>query len=405
MAEAAHHITDFLALENEITQTIDNLIDLLKLRKKELLMKLETIKERYCTQSLEFATSIVELQAYKEKLTRNSEKSNAIMKIQDSTLKTIKSEINHLNSSVELPSLYFAQSSDDIKLYIDNMEIVESSLDLTDTRPPLVSIGKEGKKEGRFNSPLRVVLDEPANRILIVDRHNARVQVFSMFGQFLESFGNKQLKHPMGICLGKDWLFLTDSHHHCVFKYSRTDYKYICHTGGLGQVEGLLDYPTCVEVCSHGDVYVGELNNWRVSRFSGDLKLRSTLCNRKCQPSQLRAMEDHFLVLSTTPLGIYMFSYGDILLQKLPIQIQQTSDVSGYNNCHSFFVSNEDLFFIPNLTLHCIDVWTRNGNFVKRIGKRGKSKGELYFPFDVCVTARGDIVVTSANPNACVQIL
>ena len=405
MAEAIKPIPDFLALENEIMQTIDSLIDLLKLRKKELLMKLKTIKDQYCTQSVEFANSIVELQAYQEKLRRNSEKSNAIMKIQDTTLKTIKNEIHQLNSSVESPSLYFVQPFHNIRQCIESMDIIGSSLDLTATRLPLASIGKEGKKEGRFNFPVRLVIDELANNILIVDRHNARVQVFSLLGQFLASFGTKQLKHPMGICLSRDCIFLTDSHHHCVFKYNRTDYKYISHTGGLGQVEGLLDYPTCVEVCSHGDVYVGELNNWRVSRFSEDLKLRSILCNRKCQPTQLRAMEDHFLVLSTTPLGIYMFSYGDILLQTLPIQIEQTSDISGYNLCQSFFVSNEGLFFIPNLARHCIDVWTRDGNLVKRIGKRGKSKGELYFPFDLCITRQGTFVVASGNPNAPLQIL
>ena len=284
------------------------------------------------------------------------------------------------------------------------MDIVESSVDLSVARPPLASIGKEGKKEGRFNFPVRLAIDELAKKILVVDRHNARVQVFSLLGQFLVSFGGKQLKHPMGICLDRDSVFLTDSHHHCVFKYNRADYKYNSHYGGLGKVEGQLDYPTCVEVCPRGDVYVGELNNWRVSRFSRELKLLSTLCNRKCQPSQLRAMEDHLLILSTMPLGIYMFSYGDILLETLSIQIQQTCDVSGYNLCQSFFVSRDGLFFIPNLARHCIDVWTKDGTLVKRVGRRGKGKGELHFPFDVCVTGQGTMLVASGNPNAPVQI-
>ncbi|KAI6657434.1 glutaminase kidney isoform, mitochondrial isoform 1 precursor [Oopsacas minuta] len=390
MAEAA--TITFVAIENEIIQTIDSLIDILRLRKKELLDNLEQIRNKYCTQSDEFATNISELKAYQEKLKRNSEKSNAIMKIQDHTLQNINSEIKQLNNFVALPSLHFAHSLGEIKQSIDSMEIVETCLDLTEGRPPYTSIGKEGKKEGRFNFPVRLTIDEVNNKILIVDRHNARVQVFSILGKFCDSFGSKQLKNPMGIGLGPDSILVTDSHHHCIFKYNRFAYNYVSHIGGLGHIEGMLDYPTCVETDKAGDVFVGELNNWRVSRFSSDLKFRSTLCNRKCQPSQLRLMDDHFLVMSTTPLGIFMFSYGNILLQQLPIQIHQTSDISGYNLCHSFFVSKEGLIFVPNLANHCIDVRTKNGSLVKRFGKRGKGKGEINFPFDLCVTEDGRII-------------
>ena len=402
MAEANNN-NQFLIIEKEIIQTIDSLIDLLLERKKQLLMELEQIKYRFSTQSLEFAANIQELKAYQDKLKRNSEKSNAIMKIQDHTIRNINSEIRQLNNFVALPSLYLGHDLDELKKSIENMCIVETSLDLTDGRPPYTNIGKEGKKQGRFNFPVRLVVDEDSNNILVVDRHNARVQIFSMLGDYCDMFGSKQLKNPIGIGLGKEAIYITDSYHNCVFKYDRFKHNYVGHVGGAGSDEGLLDYPTCVEADKRGDVFVGELNNWRVSRFSSDLKFRATLCNRKCQPSQLRLLEDHFLVMSTTPLGIYMFSYGNIFLQQLPISVSQTSDISGYNLCHSFFVSN-DLIFIPNLATHCIDIRTRSGSLVKRFGKRGKGKGELYFPFDLSVTGKGRIVIATGNPNSSVQI-
>ena len=402
MAEANNN-DQFLNIENEIIQTIDSLIELLVERKKYLLVKLEEIKYRFSTQSVEFAASIQELKAYQDRLKRNSEKSNTIMKIQDHTMQNINSEIRQLNDIVALPSLYLAHDLDEFKRSIENMCIVETSLDLTDGRPPYTNIGKEGKKQGMFNFPVRLVVDEDSNNIFIVDRHNARVQVFSMLGEYCDMFGSKQLKNPLGIGLGKDSVYVTDSYHNCVFKYDRFKHNYVSSVGGAGSAEGLLDYPTCVEADKHGDVFVGELNNWRVSRFSSDLKFRATLCNRKCQPSQLRLLEDHFLVMSTTPLGIYMFSYGSILLQQLPISVSQTSDISGYNLCHSFFVSN-DLIFVPNLASHCIDIRTRGGSLVRRFGKRGKGKGELNFPFDLSVTEKGRIVIVTGNPNSSVQI-
>ena len=402
MAEANNY-DEFLTIEKEIIQTIDSLIDLLLERKKDLLMKLEEIKYKFSTQSLEFAANIQELRAYQDKLKRNSEKSNAIMKIQDHTIRSINSEIKQLNNFVALPSLHLAHDLDELKRSIENMCIVETSLDLTQGRPPYTNIGKEGKKQGKFNFPVRLVVDEDNNNILIVERHNARVQVFSMLGEFCDIFGSKQLRNPLGIGLGQDSIFVTDSYHNCVFKYDRFNFTYVSNVGGTGSAEGLLDYPTCVEADKHGDVFVGELNNWRVSRFSSDLRFRATLCNRKCQPSQLRLLHDHFLVMSTTPLGLYMFSYGNILLQQLPISISQTSDVSGYNLCHSFFVSN-GLIFVPNLASHCIDIRTLSGSLVRRFGKRGKGKGELNFPFDLCVTGKGRIVIATGNPNSSVQI-
>ena len=404
MAEAENNHILFEDIELEIIQTIDMLIDSLKERKTKLLKDLEVIREKRCIQSLESAMSIAELRQFRDKIRRNSEKSNTIMKINDTTLQNISTEIKELNDFVAQAKLHFAHRVDEIKLCIENMEIVETNLDITGVKPPISCFGKEGRREGKFNFPVRLVVDEAADRVLVVDRHNSRVQVFSMMGQFLDTFGSKQLKHPMGIALGKRAVFVTDSNNHCVFKYDRRDYGFMKSAGGIGSVEGLLDYPTCVESHENGNLYVGELNNWRVSVFSSDLKPRSTLCKRKCQPTQLRLLPEFFLVLSTTPLGIFMFSYGDLLLQKLPVPIQQTSDVSGYNICHSFFISKDRLLFIPNIPGDCIDVRTMDGNLVERFGKRGKGRGEICVPFDVCVTDQGSIIIASGNPNFAVQI-
>jgi peptidylglycine monooxygenase len=70
------------------------------------------------------------------------------------------------------------------------------------------SWGKPGTEPGEFTTPHAIWVDE-RNRVLVADRENNRVQVFSADGGFLDQWGD--LYHPMDIWVDRrGMVFVTD---------------------------------------------------------------------------------------------------------------------------------------------------------------------------------------------------
>lgn len=178
------------------------------------------------------------------------------------------------------------------------------------------SFGSFGSKPGKFNCPWGVALAQD-NQIVVSDQWNDRIQVFNMEGKLISSVGSggKGPLHflgPMGIVvlpssdifvaesrnnriqvLAKNlsfshifvthlepplnpcalagdrqgMLYIADSNHHRVCKYSQTG-ELLATFGKKGSKPGQLKHPAGIAIDSKDHIYISEKGNHRVSVFT-----------------------------------------------------------------------------------------------------------------------------------------
>ncbi|MCE9562946.1 MAG: peptidyl-alpha-hydroxyglycine alpha-amidating lyase family protein [Planctomycetes bacterium] len=124
--------------------------------------------------------------------------------------------------------------------------------------------GKKGTGEGEFNLPHAIVLDAKG-RVYVGDRENNRVQVFDADGKFLEQW--KESGAPYGLFLAGDRLFVADGRAGWV-RVLGPDGKSLGRWGEKGTAAGQFQMPHMLCVDSHGDVYVAEVTNKRIQKFT-----------------------------------------------------------------------------------------------------------------------------------------
>ena len=129
----------------------------------------------------------------------------------------------------------------------------------------LTAWGKKGKGDGEFDLPHSVAVDRQG-RVLVADRENRRVQIFDADGKFLEKWTH--VGSPWGLQLMPDGtLYIVDGYNNRVVK---TDLKgkVLGAFGEQGRGPGQLNYSHHIAVDGDGNIYVSEIKNQRVSKFT-----------------------------------------------------------------------------------------------------------------------------------------
>ena len=126
--------------------------------------------------------------------------------------------------------------------------------------------GKKGTGDGEFNLVHDVAVDG-AGKVYVADRTNNRIQVFTADGKFLEKWTN--LGSPWGLAYvdNEQAIYMCDGVNNRVVKVDLKG-KVIGVLGGFGKVPGKFDFPHHMAVDSQGSIYVSEIKNWRVQKFS-----------------------------------------------------------------------------------------------------------------------------------------
>ena len=136
------------------------------------------------------------------------------------------------------------------------------------------SFGSRGSKDGQFNDPYGVDVDEEG-RIIVVDTFNHRIQVFDNDGSFLHSFGSKgssegQFNAPSSVGVDRDGnIVICDSWNHRI-QVMDIEGNFIRCFGTEGSGDSQFDSPEGVDVDGEGRIVVCDRKNGRVSVFEKD---------------------------------------------------------------------------------------------------------------------------------------
>ena len=390
------HLYDFVA--TEIADTFNRLIEQLTARRNALLTKLQTMKEDFVTKDSTRIAAIAELERVTRQMREESIKVNANLETQEKAIQVYLDQMKRHQTPTKLPHPFFSCPT---LLHLQTQiaefgEVREWELDYSLKKQPVLAVGKKGKANNELYQSRGLVLDEPNQLIYMADCFNSRIQVVSFAGKFLKRFGQGILKLPWSIAVTEDNVFVTDSRLHALLQFGKKDYKLVRRTGTYGGGEGQLHYPRGLCIDYNGDVYVADCANYRVSVFSKDLNFLKHLGTQQLEyPNDVKVTPNSVVVLDWSPNCIHFFSRGGDLLRSC---VTQGEDGMVYVP-QFFCLDTAGNILITDWNRHSIKILSPSGQLIHEIGKEGHGRGELYFPYGICLSEIGNISVVSYNSN------
>ena len=164
------------------------------------------------------------------------------------------------------------------------------------------SFGSYGSKDGQFNEPYGVDVDE-GGRIIVADTFNHRIQVFDNDGSFLRSFGSfgsseAQFNGPHSVVVDRDGnIVVSDSWNHRI-QVMDIEGNFIRCFGTKGSGDSQLNHPEGVDVDGEDRIVVCDSGNRRVSVFEKD-------------GTFLFSFGEHYM---RDPCGVVVDSFGTIIV-------------------------------------------------------------------------------------------
>ena len=143
---------------------------------------------------------------------------------------------------------------------LENLDLIEQIPGYLGKEHPILSKCWAGNWKDELHNPRRVAFNKIQNILYICDRSNHRIQVFNTNGKFLHSFGSNQLQGPHGICLSKDFVFVSDEANKCVTKFT--------HEGKLNNTfDGTVKFGRNLGIDCYGEfVYICDVSFQRIHR-------------------------------------------------------------------------------------------------------------------------------------------
>ena len=124
--------------------------------------------------------------------------------------------------------------------------------------------GRKGSAAGEFNLPHSIAFDSK-DLMYIADRENGRIQIFDAEGKFIKEWTHAG--DPWAIVITPDqFLYMADGKNERVLKMNLSG-EILGVLGEPGKGVGQFDFAHSLAVSPKGEIYIGEVLNWRVQKF------------------------------------------------------------------------------------------------------------------------------------------
>ena len=406
--------TDFLShvlrVRSEIRDRISRAHKMLQDRETDLLATLQELEEEYTGDVI--TKQIEQLNLSKDGLV-STLKGNANKEVLDKSTAPIEASILELERKLQNVKDTYKSVTLEWNLELEDTLSVTGDVLLNGVTQeqvrylkkiemPVVTFGQhrnsKSSSPGVFCYPHGVTVDPTTNYLYVCDSVNNRIQVFNESFKFIFMFSDK-MNVPTGICFKHNNLYVTQYHSHLLSVYS-TDGKYLQSVGGEGKNNLEFDRPRGLDVSTEMKrIFIADFGNGRIQCLNFDLTFHSIIGDI-FGAKDVKLTPEEIVVLSSDNLCVSIYSYSNQLIRKM---------IPLGGNCQlkstlSFVLDKCFNIFVTDYRSHCISVFSYRGELIHRFGKEGKQKGEFIKPGYITICPIGRIIVTSDNPNHCIQI-
>ena len=397
-------LAQFDIVTTEIHQTFECLIGQLIARRDALLQGVHELREDQRNRETTRVAAIKELGRVQQQMRDINIRTNSNLQLHKQAKQVYQQGMKELEPSATfLCPVFKCQRTDTIRQLISELgEIVTYEIpDYSLKKEPVLTAGKFGSDENELDTPRGIAFDESTELMYIADSWNSRIQIVSQKGEFVTQFGNGDLIRPWGIAVGKECIFVTDTESHALFQFSKEDFKFINRTGTEGNKEGELNYPHGLCIATNGDVLVADCYNHRISVYSIPFQFKSCIgIGQLNRPQDVKLSADRIVVLDWSPKCVHFLSREGHLSSCVSRGVTQDSLVT---NPYFFCFDSADNIIISDYERHVINIFTESGHNIHTLGREGYARGQLIYPYGICVIKFGIICVVSANPNFSLQ--
>ena len=375
-------------------------------RKADLLAELQRLVDEYTGDRI--TQQIKQLSVSKDAL-RETLKGNENKLILDQSLAPIDARIKELETRHQRAKYTYKSVSfewdveSDEKLSVAGdirlNAVKEGIRDYREIGESVVVFGKHSKEvssPGVFGYPNGIAINPENNSIYICDGGNHRVQVYNKSFEFVFQF-SEQMGMPAGICIKQNKVYVTQYSSHCLNVYS-TEGKYLNSVGVKGKKELEFDGPKGLDISSDR-IYIAEFDNDRVQCLNLDLTFNSFIDNI-FGAKDVKLTSNEIVVLSVRNPCVSLYTYSHKLIREMIPKGKGCPVV-----LPSFLILDKSLnILFSDFKNHCVCVFSFGGELIHRFGKEGEKRGEFLQPRGITIDSQGRILVSSENPDHCIQI-
>lgn len=271
---------------------------------------------------------------------------------------------------------------------------------------PMVSFGREGPEDGQVSRPWGLCVDREGN-IIVADRRNNRIQIFSGRGEFKNMFGSKgtgpgEFDLPAGITTDNyGRIIVIDKDNHRVQIFTSTGH-FILKFGSFGKECGQFQYPWDVAVNTLGNIVVTDTRNHRIQMFTSDGSYITKFVFEGANPAKL-------LKGPTTPRGVCFTTTGNIIvsdfenhrlimvdpsLSKVIYSVgREGSGIAELNRPSGLACDDEGRVVVADSKNHRVLVLTAELRYLWAVELKSPGLDDKDRPSDVALTPEGFLVV------------
>ncbi|XP_043913552.1 E3 ubiquitin-protein ligase TRIM71-like [Protopterus annectens] len=296
-----------------------------------------------------------------------------------------------------------------ISVMINNQHIQQSPFQITvrsrrsysNIGIPVNMFGERGDADGQLCRPWGVCVTKDGF-IIVADRSNNRIQVFTPGGVFLYKFGSQgslpgKFDCPSGVtCDKNNKIIVADKGNHRIQIFS-FDGIFLLKFGGKGNKTGRFNCPWDVAVSSENKIAVSDTHNHRVQLFSYDGQFLSSYGFEGAPQMHMASprgvtfdREDRLIVADFNNHHLVVF-HGDF---NSPQFLGSDSVLDKHFLCpQGVAVDQEGRIIVANSHSHHIQIFEPSGHFLCKFGSFGSGVGQMDRPSGLAVTPDGLIVV------------
>ncbi len=176
--------------------------------------------------------------------------------------------------------------------------------------------------------------------------------------------------------------------------------QFLLKWGSYGSGDGQFHRPYDIAIDSGGNVYVTDIHNYRIQKFTSDGTFITKWDSRGTDDGQFR------------PYGVAIDASGNIyVVDENNDRIQKfTSDGTFITKWGSFgtgdgqfdtpggiAIDGNSNVYVTERYNHRVQKFTSDGTFILKWGSRGTGGGQLNYPYDITVDASGNVYVVNVD--------